>query len=106
MHTSTFDEPRLGRPVEVTTPAINEKIHKMMDHRSKVAKIAQTTRMSAERVCHILHQRLHIEKLCARWLLPLLTIVQKLIWKIVSNKNLARYKLNPGKFLCRFITAD
>lgn len=76
------------------------------DRRLKVTEIAEITRMSAERVCNILRERLCMEKLCAWWVLHLLTVDQKLIRKTVFNKNLTRCKLNPSKFLGQFIIAD
>ena len=106
--TSTSDEPRSGRPVEVTTPEMIEKIYKMVveDRRLKVREIAETTRMSTERVRNILHEHLGMEKLCARWVPRLLTVDQKLTRKTVSIENLALYKRNPSEFLRRFITVD
>lgn len=72
---STSDEPRLGRPVEVTTSEMIEKIHQIVlnDRRLKVHEIAETCRMSDERVRNILHNHLNMEKLCARWVPRLLT---------------------------------
>ncbi|CAH2090560.1 unnamed protein product [Euphydryas editha] len=106
--TSTFDEPRSGRPVEVTTPEMIGKIHMMVmeDRRLKVSEIAEATRTSTERVRHILHEYLSMEKLCARWVPRLLTVDQKLTRKTVSIENLALYKRNLSEFLRRFITVD
>lgn len=106
--TSTSDEPRSGRPVEVTTPEMIDKIHKIVveDRRLKVSEIAETTRMSTERVRNILHEHLNMEKLCARWVPRLLTVDQKFTRKTVSIENLTLYKRNPNEFLRRFITVD
>lgn len=105
---STSDKPRSGRPVEVTTSEMIEKIHKIVleDRRLKVHEIAETCRMSAERVRNILHNHLNMEKLCARWVPRLLTLDQKLLRKTISTDNLALYRRNPNEFLRRFITVD
>lgn len=105
---STSDEPRSGRPIEVTTPDMIEKIHQIVlkDRRLKVREIAETCKMSYERVQNILHQHLYMEKLCARWVPRLLTVDQKLIRKNISTANLALYKRNPSEFLRRFVTVD
>jgi len=105
---STSDEARSGRPVEVTTSEMIEKIHKIVleDRRLKVHQIAETCRMSAERVRNILHNHLDMEKLCARWVPRLLTLDQKLVRKTISTDNLGLYRSNPNKFLRRFITVD
>ena len=75
-HTSTDDEPRSGRLVEVTTGEMIEKIHKIVlgDRRLKMSQIAETTGMSTDRVHNILHQHLFMEKLCVRWVPRLLTL--------------------------------
>ncbi|XP_055918683.1 protein GVQW3-like [Eupeodes corollae] len=79
---STSDEPHSGRPVEVTTPDMIEKIHQIVleDHRLKVHEIAKTCKMPNECVQNILHQHLHMQKLCARWVPRLLTVDQKFRW--------------------------
>ncbi|XP_014469757.1 PREDICTED: putative uncharacterized protein FLJ37770 [Dinoponera quadriceps] len=106
--TSTSDDPRSGRSVEVTTPEMIEKIHKivMEDRRLKVSETVEATRMSTERVRNISHEHLSIRKLCARWVPRLLTFDQKFTRKTVSIKNLALYKRNPSEFMGRFITVD
>ncbi|XP_055916969.1 protein GVQW3-like [Eupeodes corollae] len=83
---STSDESRSGRPVEVTTPDMIEKIHQIVleDRRLKVHEISKTCKMSNERVQNILHQHLRMQKLCARWVPRWLTADQKLIRKNIS----------------------
>ena len=105
---STNDEPRSGRLVEVTTPGIIEKIHKIVlaDRRVKVREIAESVRISTERIRNILHEHLTMRKLCARWVPRLLTPDQKQRRKDVSADCLALYRRNPTEFLRRFITVD
>jgi len=65
--TSIKDEARPGRPLEVTTPEMIEKIHRivMEDRRMKVRDIAEIVGISVDRVHNILHKELEMKKLCA-----------------------------------------
>jgi transposase len=83
-HISLEDDPRDGRPKSATTPEITEQVHDMLldDRRMKVHEIAETVSISKERVGYILHEELGIKKLCARWLLHLLTADQKCTRKV------------------------
>lgn len=65
---SLDDDPREGRPKSATTPEIVKKVHDMIldDRRIKVREIAEAVGISKERVGHILHEELHMKKLCAR----------------------------------------
>ncbi|GBP33923.1 Putative uncharacterized protein FLJ37770 [Eumeta japonica] len=58
--TSTSDAERSGRPKEVITPEIVDKIHEMIldDRRMKVRELAHAVGISSERVHHILHEYL------------------------------------------------
>lgn len=70
--TSIEDGARSGRPSEVTTEETIEKIHNiiMEDRRVTVRDIAETVGISTERVYNILHERLQMKKLSARWVPP------------------------------------
>lgn len=61
------DEARFGRLVQVTLDIV-EKIHCMVveDRRMKMREIAEAVDISKERVHDILHEKLHIKKLCTR----------------------------------------
>ena len=54
--TSLEDDPSEGCPRSSTTPEINEQVHDMVwdDWRMKVCEIAETTRISKERIGYIL----------------------------------------------------
>lgn len=106
--TCTADEPRSGRPAEVTTPETIEKIHKIVlaDRRTKVREIAEAVGISSERVHNILHKYLGMNKLCARWVPRLLTPEQKQNRKDISAANLKLFNHNPAEFMRRFITTD
>ncbi|XP_055308260.1 uncharacterized protein LOC129572342, partial [Sitodiplosis mosellana] len=105
---STEDAARSGRPNEVTTPEMIDKIHDLvLNHpKMKVREIVETVNVSYERVLNILHEHLHMNKLCARWVPRLLTIQQKRIRVTTSEANLAHFKRNPSEFLRRLVTMD
>ncbi|KAF7273706.1 hypothetical protein GWI33_013591 [Rhynchophorus ferrugineus] len=75
---STEDGERSGRPKEVVTDENIKKIHKMIlnDRNLKFNEIADTLKVSTERVHHI-HEYLGMRKLCAKWMLRELTFDQK-----------------------------
>ncbi|GBP32815.1 Histone-lysine N-methyltransferase SETMAR [Eumeta japonica] len=77
--TSTSDAEHSGRPKEVITPQIVDKIHEMIldDRRMKVRELAHAVGISTERVHHILHEYLDMRKLSARWVPRLLTLDHK-----------------------------
>ena len=86
--TCTEDPARSGRPVEVATKEVIEKVHGIVmgDLRIKIREIAEIVGISTERVHNILHEQLHMKKLCAR--------------------RMARFHRNPQDFLRRFVTVD
>ena len=99
---STEDE---SRSIEVTTQETIDKVHDsiMEDRRLKVRELANIVGISTERVHHILHEKLDMKKLCARWVL---TLDQKRKRENISNQNLTLFRRNPQDFLRRFITVD
>lgn len=106
--TDTNDAERSGRPKEVTTEEMVNKIHDIVlaDRRVKLREIAEMTGISMERVGNILHQELGMRKLSARWVPHLLTVDQKRKRVVTSQLCLNMYKRNPREFLRRFVTVD
>ncbi|XP_018053801.1 PREDICTED: histone-lysine N-methyltransferase SETMAR-like, partial [Atta colombica] len=106
--TCTEDEARSERPVEITTLDIVEKIHSMImeNRRMKVRKIAEAVVISTKRVHNILHEKLHVKKLCARWVPRLLTLDQKRMRKDISMQCLVMFKHNPQDSWRRFVTMN
>jgi histone-lysine N-methyltransferase SETMAR len=106
--TSCQDEHRSGRPMEVTTPEMVKKIHKMIldDRRLKVRELADLAGISKSTVHRILTDSLDMRKLCARWVPRLLTMEQKQCREDVSIECLAMFRSNKAEFLRRFITMD
>jgi histone-lysine N-methyltransferase SETMAR len=106
--TSVFDEERPGRPIEVSTEDMVNKIHDVVlaDRRVKIREIADIVNISIERVQNILHEKLGMKKLSARWVPRLLTVEQKRNRMTTSEHCLAMFKRNPKEFLRRFVTVD
>ena len=106
--TSTNDAERSGRPREVITLEIVDKIHGMILDvpRTKVRELAEAVNISTERVHHILHEYLDMRKLSARWVPRLLTIDHKRERVTISKECLAMFNRNPNEFLRRFVTVD
>ena len=72
----------------------------------KVREIAEAVGISTERVHNILHEKLHVKKLCTRWVPRLLTFDQKRMRKDISMQCLVIFKRNPQDFWRRFVTVD
>lgn len=106
--TSTNDEPRSGRPLEVGTQEMIDKIHDIVlsDRRVKVREIEKATGISHGAVVSILSEKLHMKKLSARWVPHLLTVDNKRNRVIDSMTGLALFRRNSKDFLHRYITVD
>jgi hypothetical protein len=76
------------------------------DQRTKVCEIAETIGISKEREEYILHEELHIKKLCAGWVLRLLTADQEHTCKKISEQCLEHFNKNKTDFVHRFIPMD
>lgn len=77
-HTSIEDDPREGHPKSATMPEITEKVHDIVldDWQIKVCEIAKIIGISKDCIGYILHEELHMKKLCARLVLHLLTAIK------------------------------
>ena len=106
--TGTETVPSPGRPNEITTPEIMNKIHDIFLNDSKVIvrEIAEIVSILSERVVNILHTHLCMRKFCARWVSRLPTIDQKRIRVTTTAQNSAYFNRNPKEFLRRFVTMD
>jgi len=101
-HTSLEDDPCEGLPKSGTTPEIIEQVHDMvLDDRHE---IAETIGISKECVGYILHEELDMKKLCARWVLCLLTADQKGNRMKITEQCLEHFNKSKTDFVHRFIT--
>ncbi|XP_023236182.1 uncharacterized protein LOC111635452 [Centruroides sculpturatus] len=89
-------------------PEMVEKIHKMVldDSQLKVRELADMVGISKSAVHRILTENLDMRKLCARWVLRLLTMGQKQRRENVSIESLVMFRSNKAEFLRRYITMD
>jgi histone-lysine N-methyltransferase SETMAR len=76
------------------------------DQQTKAREIAETIDISKECVGYILHEELHMKRLCTRWVPHLLTADQKLIRMKMSEQCLECFNKNKTDFVHRFITVD
>jgi hypothetical protein len=99
--TSSEDHTSEGRPKSATTPEIIEQVHDMVldDQRIKVREIAKTIGILKECVGYFLHEELYMKKLCARWVLRLLTADQKRIHMKMSEQCLEHFNKNKTDFV-------
>jgi histone-lysine N-methyltransferase SETMAR len=106
--TSLEDDPCEGCPKSATAPEIIEHVHDMVldDRRIKVREIAEPIGISKEHVRYIVHEQLHMKRLCARWAPRLLTADPKRTHTKISEQCLERFNKNKTDFVRRFITMD
>ena len=73
----------------------------------EVREISKMINISTERVYDTLHNHLYMRKLCARWVVRLLTINQKRIRVMTpSEQNFSYFNRNPKDFLRRYVEMD
>lgn len=76
------------------------------DRRITIEKLAHIVQISRESVRVILHEHLHMNKVSARWVPRMLTIVQKNDRVVISQELLDSAKGNPDRFFDRLVTMD
>ena len=105
--TSLEDEARSGRPLYATDEEMCKKVQDLVysDRRIQVEEIAQTLGISHGSVSTILHDRLAMRKLTARWVPKSLSNGQMAIRASVCSALLKRFRSNDA-FLLRLVTVD
>ena len=78
----------------------------LADRQVKIRKIANIVGISTERIQNILHEKLGMRKLSARWVPRLLTVEQIRNRMTTSEHCLDTFKRNPTEFLRRFVTVN
>lgn len=106
--TSLEDDPRSGRP---STSSDQEHVSAvealiMENRRITTRMIAATLSISKGTVQTILHERLQMSKVCARWVPKCLSAFDKARRVEVSKELLHRYNCDPANFETRLITGD
>ena len=104
---SIEDDPRAGRPVEATSSDICEKIEGLVanDRRIKISSLAVQCGVSEGTVFDILHNRLGMSKVSARWVPKNLSALQKRT-RADLNKNNLENQENPEDFFAKLVTGD
>ena len=99
--TSLEDEARSGRPLDATDEEMCKKVRDMVysDRRIQVEEIAQALGISHGSVWTILHDRLGMCKLTARWVPKLLSDEQMATRVSVCSTLLKRFR-SKDDFLC------
>ena len=105
---STEDDAGRGRPKEVITDEKIKKIYKIiLDNRKvKLIEIAETLKISKERVGHMVHECLCMRKLLSKWVPRELTIHQKQQRIEDSEKCLELFNRNEVEFFRRYVNMD
>ena len=100
-HTSIKDEPRQGRPSEVSTPekqqAVNDLI--LAERRTTVEEIAQQLDTSTGTAHHIIREVLKFSKVSCRWVPKILTPEHKQNRLDIARKLLDRFHKEGETFL-------
>lgn len=105
---TTSDAERSGRPKEAVTSENIRQIHKIIlnNRKVKLSEIADTLKISTERVHHIVHEYLGMRKLCAKWVPRELTFDQKQQRVDDSEQCLELFNRNKSEFSRRYVTMD
>ena len=105
---SLEDDPKSRYPSTATTQENIDRIHQMVmnDRRLTISHLANVISISRERVENILHNKLGMSKVSARWVPRILTPDQKFTRPVMSEANLARFEADPDRFDERFLTQD
>ena len=105
--TSLEDEARSGRPLDATDEEMCKKFRNLVysDRRIQVEEIAQALGISHGSVSTILHDRLGMRKLTARWVPKSLSDEQMATRVSVCSALLKRFR-SKDDFLLRLVTVD
>ena len=78
----------------------------MENRRITLHELEETTGISNRSIHSILHNKLHMSKVCARWVPKMVADGMKLSRVTISGALLTRYTANPGDFHFRVVTCD
>ena len=106
--TSLEDETRSGRPSVATDEEMCNKVRDLVysDRRVKVEEIGNALHISHGSVSTILHDRLGMRKLTARWVPKSLSDEQVATRASVCSALLKRFRSKEDDFLSRLVTVD
>lgn len=105
---SIEDDPRPGRPIEVTSSDIVQKVEKLVleDARLKKKQLAALVGVSDATILRILHDHLGMTKVSARWV-PRMLKPQQMQQRVEASKQFLNLcGNNPTHILERIVTGD
>lgn len=105
---SLEDDPRSGRPATSVTDENVARAEALIkaDRRIKCKELEKALGISRGPLMVILHQRLNLSKLCARWVPRLLTREQKEVRATNCLELMHLYDEDPAQFQRRVVTGD
>jgi [histone H3]-lysine36 N-dimethyltransferase SETMAR len=105
---SLEDDPREGRPTEATTDEMCQKVEDlvMSNRRIRIIMIAKELGLSTGSVYNILHHKLGMSKICARWVPRMLTPEMKQRRLEASRLEIDRINKDPDSYYSRLVTGD
>ncbi|XP_071092044.1 protein GVQW3-like [Haliotis cracherodii] len=105
---SLEDDARSGRPSTSTSPENIDTVHKLVmeNRRITLHEREETTGLSYGSIHNMIHGKLHMSKVCARWAPRMLTDDMKLSRVTISGALPTRYNDNPDDFHFRIVTSD
>lgn len=102
------DDPHTGRPVEATAPDVVAKIENLVHEnpRMSLKMLAGMFDISVTSVFTILHEKLHMRKVCARWIPRTLNKGQKDERVSAANEFLDMLQPDEEDIFGRIVTGD
>ena len=106
--TSLEDDPRSGRPNEATDDINADRVLEsvMKDRRLTLEELAEMHGISTRSIGRILHEKLGMKKVSARWVPRMLTVDQKRCRHRTCHQLLREFQENPEDFMDRIVTQD
>ena len=101
-------EHRVGRPVEIATPATLQGVEDIIraDRRVTIDDVATATGCSHGQTYNMMYKRLGIHNVCSRWVSRQLTTQHKSQSMGFSLQHLQRYQDEGDDLLARIVTGD
>ena len=102
------DAPRIGRPSTMTTDENIEAVERivMRDRQISIRRLAEELPIPKATIHEIMNNHLGMKKVCTRWILKLLTPIQRANRVDCCQELLQQSKVNPAKFFDCIITGD
>jgi histone-lysine N-methyltransferase SETMAR len=102
------DDPRSGRPVEVTTDEFVAAVEGLVRDDPKITcrQISELLNISTERAHHILRNILHLRNVCVKWVPHTLTEAQMKERVKISQENLKMLREGGDRIISQIVTGD